>query len=204
MDIFTNGFLGRTSSGSTPVAATGYPQGRQGTGSSLRLLTIPSPPRYTLVAADSGGAHQVPHHGDVHLLGAARGCQQWAGGTWAGTQRISSGVLEPCWGHVPLPLLCVHEGCPHPEPMSMSHLSTCQKDVPIHPISMLEGYPHLMSPSNGSPCQKDVPIHHLFILEMSPSISFAMPRCSHLPPLCAKECSHLSPCCFGRMSHCRI
>lgn len=83
MDIFTNGFLGRTSSGSTPVAATGCPQGRQRTGRSLKLLVVPSPPRYSLITADSGRAHQVPHHGDVHLLGAACSCQQWAGGTWA-------------------------------------------------------------------------------------------------------------------------
>lgn len=43
MDIFTNGFLGRTSSGSTPVAATGCPQGRQGTGRCLRLSAVLTP-----------------------------------------------------------------------------------------------------------------------------------------------------------------
>lgn len=43
MDIFTNGFLGRTSSGSTPAAATRCPMGRQGTGRSLRLLAVPAP-----------------------------------------------------------------------------------------------------------------------------------------------------------------
>lgn len=138
-----------------------------------------------------------------------------------GTQRISPAVLKSCWGHVSLPLLCVQEGCPHPAPMSMSHLSTCQKDAPIHPISMLEGCPHPTTPSNVSPCQKNVPIHPLFILEMSPSISLAVLRCPHLPPLCQRMsppvsslfrgnaptcpltvlggCPHPSPCSFGRM-----
>lgn len=68
-------------------------------------------------------------------------------------------------------------------------LSPCWKDVlTLHPhpmVPMPEGCPPPSSPHTG---------------EISPSISHAMLKCSHLPPLCSKECPHLSPHCFRGMS----